>query len=64
MERKAKNGYLNSRLGVDGYSPDALMKNSDGWVNPAGRTPSKGEKVRSGECVRSEAMNRCEYPGD
>jgi len=40
-ERKAKNGYLNSRLGVDGFSPDALMKDTDGWVNPAGRTPTK-----------------------
>ncbi|GMI05184.1 hypothetical protein TrVE_jg12421 [Triparma verrucosa] len=41
IERKQKKGYLNSRLGPEGYAPDALLKNTDGWTSSPSKSPPK-----------------------
>eukprot|EP00519_Triparma_laevis_P006303 CAMPEP_0182500162 /NCGR_PEP_ID=MMETSP1321-20130603/8535_1 /TAXON_ID=91990 /ORGANISM="Bolidomonas sp., Strain RCC1657" /LENGTH=420 /DNA_ID=CAMNT_0024704505 /DNA_START=218 /DNA_END=1477 /DNA_ORIENTATION=- len=41
IERKQKKGYLNSRLGPEGYAPSALLKNTDGWTSSPSSSPSE-----------------------
>lgn len=43
-ERRERGGKLNSKLGPDGYSPDCLQKNFDGWVGAFG----EGSAVAAG----------------
>jgi len=57
MERKAKGGYLNSRLGAEGYAPDALLKNTDGWTGSSAKKTEQVDK-RPPEEILQEACEK------